>query len=256
MLAPWKKSYDQPRQHSKKQGHYFANKGPSSQSYDFSSSHVWMWELDHKESLASKNCCFWTVVLEKTLESPLDCKEIQSVNSKGNQTWIFIGRTDAEAEVPILWPPDAKNWLIGKDLDAGKDGRQEEKGMTEDEMVGWHHWLNGHEFEQALGVGDGWGSLACYSPWGHKESETTERWIEVNWWQYRIRREKKKKCLPLAVLFSPAAWGLLASLLAAINTLTNTFHVLKARHWCNWFGYVNSLCFQNRPPHTWYSSYY
>ena len=143
-----------------------------------------------------------------------------------------------------------------EDPDAWKDWGQEEKGMTEDEMVGWHHWLNGHEFEQALGVGDGWGSLACYSPWGHKESETTERWIEVNWWQYRIRREKKKKCLPLAVLFSPAAWGLLASLLAAINTLTNTFHVLKARHWCNWFGYVNSLCFQNRPPHTWYSSYY
>jgi len=150
------------------------NKGPSSQSYGFSSSHVWMWELDYKESWVSKNRCFWTVVLEKTLEGPLDCKEIQSVHPKGNQSWIFIGRTDAEAETPILWPPDAKNWLTGKDPDAGKDWRWEEKGMTEDEMVGWHHWLDGHEFEQAPGVGDGQGSLACCSPWGHKESNRTE----------------------------------------------------------------------------------
>ena len=131
----------------KKQRHYFANKGPSSQSSGFSSSHVWMWELDYKESWVLKNWCFWTVVLEKTLESPLDCKEIQPVHPKENQSWIFIGRTDAEAETPILWPPDAKNWLTGKDPGAGKDWRQEEKGMTEDEMVGWHHWLNGHEFE-------------------------------------------------------------------------------------------------------------
>ena len=121
--------------------------GPSSQSYGFSSSHVWMWELDYKESWAPKNWCFWTVVLEKTLESPLDCKEIQPVHSKGDQSWIFIGRTNAEAETPKLWPPDVKNWLIWKDPDAGKDWRQEEKGMTEDEIVGWHHWLNGHEFE-------------------------------------------------------------------------------------------------------------
>ena len=113
----------------------------------FSSSHVWMWELDYKESWAPKNRCFWTVVLEKTLESPLDCKEIQPVHPKGNQPWIFIGKTDAEAETPILWPPDAKNWLFRKDPDAGKDWRQEKKGTTEDEMVGWHHWLNGHEFE-------------------------------------------------------------------------------------------------------------
>ena len=119
---------------------------PSSQSYGFSSSHVWMWELDYSESWAPKNWCFWTVVLQKTLESPLDCKEIQIVHPKGNQSWIFIGRTDAEAEAPILWPPDVKNWLIGKDADAGKDWRQEEKGMTEDEIVGWHHQLNGHEF--------------------------------------------------------------------------------------------------------------
>ena len=110
----------------------------------FSSSHVWMWELDYKENWASKNWCFWTVVLEKTLESPLDCNEIQPVHPKGNQSWIFIGRTDAEAETPILWPPDVMNWLIWKDPDAGKDWRREEKGPTEDEMVGWHHWLNGH----------------------------------------------------------------------------------------------------------------
>ena len=112
----------------------------------FSSSHVWMWELNYKESWAPKNWCFWTVVLEKILESPLDSKEIQPVHSKGNQSWVFIGRTDAEADTPILWPPDAKNWLIWKDPDAGNDWRQEEKGMTEDEMVGWHHRINGHEF--------------------------------------------------------------------------------------------------------------
>ena len=118
-----------------------------SQSYGFSSSHVWMWELDYKESWALKNWCFWTVVLEKTLESPLDFKEIQPVHPKWNRSWIFIGRTDIEAEIPILWPHDAMNWLIGKDPDAGKDWRQEKKGATEDETVGWHHWLNGHEFE-------------------------------------------------------------------------------------------------------------
>ena len=135
MLAPWKKSYDQPRQYIKKQSHYFANKGLSSQGYGFSSSHVWMWELDHKEGLALKNWCFWTVVLEKTLESPLNCKEIKPVNPKGNQSWIFIGRTDAKAETPILWPPDVKSWLTRKDSDAGKEWRQE-KGTTKDEKVG------------------------------------------------------------------------------------------------------------------------
>ena len=133
MFAPWKKSYDQPRQHIKRQRHYFANKDPYSQSYGFSSSHVWIWELDHKESWAPKNWCFWAVVLEKTLESPLDCKEIQPVNPKGNQSWISIGRTDAEA--PILWPHDTKNWFFGKDPDAGKDWRQEEKGTTEGAAV-------------------------------------------------------------------------------------------------------------------------
>ena len=121
---------------------------------------------------------FWTVVLEKTLESPVDCKEIQSVNPKGNQSWIFIRRTDAGAETPILWPPDVKNWLIGKDPDAGKDWRQEEKVTTEDEMAGLHHWPDGHEFEQAPGVSDGEGSLACYSPWGEKELDTTE-WLKT-----------------------------------------------------------------------------
>ena len=135
MLTPWKESYDQPRQHIKKQRHYFANKGPFSQGYVFSSSHVWMWELDYKESWAPKNWCFWTMVLEKTLESPLDWKEIQPVNPKGNQSWIFIGRTDAEIETAILWPPDAKNWPIGKDPDAGKDWRQKEKMAAENEVL-------------------------------------------------------------------------------------------------------------------------
>ena len=130
-----------------KSRHYFANKGPSNQSYGFSSSHVWMWELDLKESWVLKNWYIWTVVLEKTLESPLDCKIIQPVHSKGDQSWMFIERTDAEAKAPILWAPDGKNWLTGKDPDAEKDWRQEEKGMTEDEMVGWHHWFNGHELE-------------------------------------------------------------------------------------------------------------
>ena len=146
MLAPWKKSYDQPRWHIKKQRCYFASKDLSSQTYGFSSSHVWMWELDHKESWALRNWCFWTMVLEKSLESPLDSKEIQPVHPKGNQSWIFIVRTDAKAETATLWPPNANNWLIGKDSDAGKDWRWQEKGMTEDDMVGRHHQFNGDEF--------------------------------------------------------------------------------------------------------------
>ena len=152
-----------------------ANKGLSCQSYGFSSGHVWMWELDCKESWAPKNWCFWILVLEKILESPLDCKEMKPINPKGNQSWIFIWRSDAEAETPILWPPDLKKWFIGKDPDAGKDWRQEEKGMTEDEMVWWYHWLDGREFEQALGVGDGQGSLECCSAWDHKESDMTKQ---------------------------------------------------------------------------------
>ena len=168
----------QPRQHIQKHKHYIADKGLSSQSYGFSSSHIWMWELDYKESWAPKNWCFWTVVLEKTLESPWDFKEIKPVNPKGNQSWIFIGRIDAEAKTPILWPSDVKNQLIGKDPDAGKDWRQEEKATTEDEMVGWRHQLDGHEFEQASGVGDAQASLSSYSPWGCKESDWA---TELNW---------------------------------------------------------------------------
>ena len=179
MLAPWKKNYDQPRQHIKNQGQRnFADKGPSSQSYGFSSSHVWMWELDYKESWLLQNWCFWTVVLEKTLERPLDCKEIQPVNPKGNQSWIFIGRTDAEAEAPIVWPPVVKNWLTGKDSDAGKTWWQEEKGMTEGELVGWNHWFNGHEFEQAMGVGDGQGNRACCIHGVTKSQTQLSDWTE------------------------------------------------------------------------------
>ena len=155
LKALWKKSYEQLRQHIKKQRHYFANKGSYSQSYGLSSSHVWMWKLDHKEDWAPKDWCLWKVVLEKTLETNLDCKEIQPVPPKGHQSWRFIGRTDAEAAAPILWPPDGKNWLTGKDPDAGKDWRQKEKGTTEDEIVGWHHRLNWYEFDETLGVGDG-----------------------------------------------------------------------------------------------------
>ena len=149
--------------------------GLYSQSYGFSSSHVWMWELNPKEDWAPKNWCFWTVMLEKTLESRLDFKEIKPVNPKGNQPWVFNGRTEAEAEAPIVWPPDGKNWLIGKYPDAGKYRMQEEEGMTEDKMVGWYHRINRHEFEQAPGDGEGLESLVCCSPWHHKELDTTER---------------------------------------------------------------------------------
>ena len=149
-------------------------------SYGLSCSHVWMWELEYKESWALKNWYFWTVVLEKTLESPLESKEIKLVSPKGNQSWIFIGRADAETEVPIIWPPDVKSQFIRKDPDAGRDWRQEEKEMTEDEMVGWHHWLNGHEFEQTPRDGEGQGSLACCSAWGRKQLDVTE-WLNNNY---------------------------------------------------------------------------
>ena len=168
MLTPWKESYDQPRQHIQKQRHYFVNKGPSSQGHGFSSGHVWMWELDYKESWALKNWCFWTVVLENTLRIPWTAR-------KSNQS---ILKEISKAEPPILWPPHAKSWLIGKDSDAGREWRQEEKGMTEDEMVGWHHWLNGDESEWTPGVGDGHGGLASCNSWGCKESDTTE---QLNW---------------------------------------------------------------------------
>ena len=166
-----KESYDKPREHIKKQRHYFA------ESYGFSSRHTWMWKLNHKE-WTTEELVLFTVVLEKTLEIPLDCKEIKQVNPKGNQSWIFIGRTDAEAETPILWPPDGKNWLTRKDYDAGKDWRQEEKGMTEDEMAGWHRWLGAPELKQAPGIGDdreGW----CAAAHGVTKSQT--RLSELNW---------------------------------------------------------------------------
>ena len=158
-----------------------AYKGPSSQGYGFSSGHVWMWELGCKESWVPKNWCFWTVVLEKTLESPLDYKEIQPVHSEGDQSWVFFGRTHAKAETLVLWPPHGNSWLIGKDSDAGRDWGQEEKGMTEDEMAGWHHRLDGHEFEWTPGVGDGQGGLACCNSWGHKELDTNERLNWISW---------------------------------------------------------------------------
>ena len=176
-----KKVIDKPRQRSKKHRHYFADKGPSSQSYGFSSNHVWMWELDYKENWAPKNWCFWSAVLENTLESPLACKEIQPVHPKGNQSWIFTGRTDAEAETAILWPPDAKNWFTGKDPDAGKDWGLEEKGMTEDEMVGWHHWLND------MSLGRLWQLVMDREAWhaaihGVTKSWTgLSNWTELNW---------------------------------------------------------------------------
>ena len=161
----------------KSRDNYFANTGPSCQGYGFSCGHVWMWELDCEEGWVLKNWCFWTVVLEKTLESPLDCKEMQTVHSEGDQPWDFFGRTDAKVETPVLWPPHAKSWFIGKDSDAGRDWGQE-KGTTEDEIFGWHHGLNGHEFVQTLGVGVGQGVLVCCGSWGCKDLDTTE-WL--NW---------------------------------------------------------------------------
>ena len=161
-----------------KSRHYFANKGPSSQGCGFSIGHVWMWELDYNESWAPKYWCFWSVVLEKALESPLDCKKIQPVHPKGDQSWVFMGRTNAEAETLVVWPPDVKSWLIWEDPDVGKDWGQEEKGTTEDEMVGWHHRLDGHGFGWTPGVGDGQGGLECCDSWGCKELDTTER---LNW---------------------------------------------------------------------------
>ena len=154
-----------------------------------SSSHVWMWQLDHKESWALKNWCFWTLVLEKTLESPLNCKQNKPVNPKGNQFWIFTGGTDAETEAPILWPLDSKSQLIRKDSDAGKDWRQEKKGATETEMVGWHHWFNGREFKKTLGNGEAEGSLACCSPWDCKELDMTK--------QLNNCRNNRAVCFPL-----------------------------------------------------------
>ena len=160
-----------------------------------------MWELDCEESWVLKNWCFWTVVLEQTLESPLDCKEIQPVHSEGDQSWVFIGATDVEAGTPVFWPPHVKSWLIGKDPDAGKDWRQEEKGMTEDEMVGWHHWLDGHGFGWTSGADDGQGGLVCCGSWGRKELDTIEqlKWTELNWMQ--------SKCV-INIIVSPTIFSL------------------------------------------------
>ena len=143
--------------------------GPSSPGYGFSCGHISMWELDCAEGWELKNWCIWTVVLEKTLESPLDCKEIQPIHSKGDKPWDFFGRNDAKAETPVLWPTHVKSWLIGKDSDAGREWGQEEKGTTEDEMAGWHHWVDGREFEWTLGDGDGQGGLVCWDSWAYKE---------------------------------------------------------------------------------------
>ena len=187
--ALWKKSYDQPRQLFKKQRHYFANKCPSSQSYGFSSSHIWMWELDHKESWALKNWCFWTMVLEQTLESPLDCKGIKPVNLQGNQSWIFNGRTDAKAEAPTPWPADAKNWFTGKDPNAGKDWRQEEKGRTKDEMV---RWSNTNSMDMSLSkLRELWwtGKPGALQSMGSQK--VRHNWVtELNWLQLLMRSEK------------------------------------------------------------------
>ena len=174
-------------QHIKKQRHYFANKGPPGQGYGFSSSHVCMLDLDYRES--------WTVLLEKTLESPLDCKEIKPGHPKWDPPWVFIGRTDVEAETPILWSPDEKSSLIWKDPAARKDWGQEEKQVTENEMTGWHHWLNGHELGWAPGVGDGQGGLACYSSWGGKDVDMTWwlNWTELNWKNFYTTKDPIKK---------------------------------------------------------------
>ena len=187
-VTTWKESCDQPRQHIEKQRNYYVNKGPSSQGYGFSSGHAWMWEFDYKESWDLKNWWFWTMVLEKTLEHPLDCKEIQAVHPKGNQSWMFTGSTDTEAETPIFWPPDAKSWLNWKDPDAGKDWGQEEKGMIEDEIFGWHHWLNGHEFVWTPWVGNRQGVLTSCGSWANKELDMTEwlNWTEVVEYSFRF----------------------------------------------------------------------
>ena len=179
MLAPWKKSYNQPRQHIKKQRYYFADKGLSTQNYGFSTSQVWMWEVDHKESWALKNWCFQIVVLEKTLGQQID----QTSQSLRKTTPNIHWKDWCWSWNSIFWPPDAEKWLTGKDSDAGRDWGQEEKVTTEDEIAGWHHWLDGHESEWTLGVGDGQGGLACLDSWGHKESDMTERliWSDLIW---------------------------------------------------------------------------
>ena len=198
-----------------------------------------MWELDYKESWVLKNWCFWTVVLEKTLESPLDCKEIQPVHSEGDQPWVFFGRNDAKAETPVLWPPHAKGWLIGKDSDAGMDFGKEEKGTTEDEMAGWHHWLDGHEFGWTPGVGDGQGGLACCNSWSCKELDTTE-WL--NWMGYMNICGHKKLCLRMYIRFS-------------CNFPKQLKHnYLSVKQWINIFNFICSMVYhtEKKKANYWY----
>ena len=224
MLAPWKRSYGQPRQHNKKQRHYFANKGLSSQSYGFSSSHVLMWELDYKESWILKNWCFWTVVVEKTLEKALGSKEIQQVPPKGNRSWVFIGRTDVEAETPILWPPDVKNWLIWKDLDAGKDWRWEKKRTPEDEMVGWHHPLNGHEFESGSWLMDreAWHVVVH----GVAKSRTwLSNWTELNHACWLQIEERKSQSARISSIREEVKWMLFVTHSTISWTLNRRFYL-------------------------------
>ena len=193
MLTPWKISYDKSRYHIEKQRHYFAKKGLPSQGYGFSSRHVWMWKLDCEESWSPKNWCFWTVVLEKTLESPLECKEIQPGLVKQISPRISLEvMMLTKAEIPVPWPPHVKSWLAGKISDAGRDWGQKEKGTTEYEMPGWHHWLNGRESEWTPGVGDGQGGLVCCDSWGREESDTTER---LNWTQLKCSLQNWEKII-------------------------------------------------------------
>ena len=195
MLALWKKSYDKSRQHNKNRDINLPTNVLLVKSFVSPVVMYGCGRVDYKESWVLKNHCFWTVMLGKTLESPLDCKEIKPVHSNRNQSWIFIGRTDAEAEAPILRPPDVKNWLIWKDPDAWKDWGQEEKGMTEDEIVGCHHQLDGCKFEEGLGVVDGQGGLSCCSPWSCKESDMTQwlNWTDLS--RFAITFISRSKCL-------------------------------------------------------------
>ena len=195
--------------------------------YGFFSGHVWMWELNYKESWAPKNWSFWTVGLDKTLESPLDCKEIQSVHPKGHQSWGFIGRTDVEAETPVLWPPHVKSWLIGKDPNAWEDWGQEEKGMTEDEMVGWHHQLNGHGFRGTPGVSDGQEGLACCGSWGHKESDTTE----LNWTTVSANNWSIINISFFFPLYSSSAFSQDRSKKWVATSLVRELTIFAVRHW-------------------------
>ena len=188
MLTPWKESYDQPRQHIKKQNHYFANKGPSSQGCGFPSGHVWMWELNYKESGVLKNWCFWTMVLEKTLESPLDCKEIQPVHPIGPRSWIFIGRTDVEAETPILWPL-MRRADLEKTLMLGKIEGRKRRGRQRMRWLGGITYSMDIGFGWTLGVGDGQGGLACCDSWGCKESDMTE---QLNWTELFIKAPRER----------------------------------------------------------------